>query len=214
MGTGRDIERSPGPPSCARSSPISSRSANDKYRPDKGVSWIDGTAATLPEPPRPDRPRHAARDRGLLTRQTLGDLSPEGALDIATYRRPPRRPHRWPPRQRRHPPRLSPHPHYQWGGDGPDTYDCSGFVRAVEAAAGVTGLPHSAAAQYALTTPVAAGQEQPAGLIFSEFSGGAPGHVGIVVSAGQYAHAPHTGDVTRVASYTGRTDIRFGRLQP
>ena len=36
----RAIARTPSP--CPRSSAMSSRSANDRYRPDSGVSWIDG----------------------------------------------------------------------------------------------------------------------------------------------------------------------------
>ena len=68
-------------------------------------------AATLAEPARPDRARHAARDRGVLAREPFGDLHPERALNITTNRRPTRRPHRRTSRQRHHPTWLPSHRH-------------------------------------------------------------------------------------------------------
>ena len=55
-------------------------------------------AATVPEPPRTDRPRHADSDRSVLATQPLRDLPPERPLHIpARIRaswRPKLRPHR------------------------------------------------------------------------------------------------------------------------
>jgi len=88
---------------------------------------------------------------------------------------------------------------YVWGGSSPSTgFDCSGFVAYVYAQVGVY-LPHHAASQYGYGTPVSYDQLQPGDLVF--FSG--LGHVGIYIGGGQMVHAPHTGDVVRIASLAG-----------
>jgi cell wall-associated NlpC family hydrolase len=85
---------------------------------------------------------------------------------------------------------------YVWGGASPSTgFDCSGLVMYVFAQVGVS-LPHNAAAQYAYGTPVPYDQLAPGDLVF--FDG--LGHVGIYIGGGQFIHAPHTGDVVRIAS--------------
>jgi len=88
---------------------------------------------------------------------------------------------------------------YVWGGSSPSTgFDCSGFVAYVYAQVGVY-LPHHAASQYGYGTPVSYDQLQPGDLVF--FSG--LEHVGIYIGGGQMVHAPHTGDVVRIASLAG-----------
>ena len=57
-------------------------------------------------------------------------------------------------------------------------------------------LPHHAASQYGMGTPVPYDQLAPGDLVF--FSG--LGHVGIYIGGGQFIHAPHTGDVVRISS--------------
>ena len=85
---------------------------------------------------------------------------------------------------------------YVWGGASPSTgFDCSGFVSYVFAQVGVS-LPHHAASQYGYGTPVPYDQLAPGDLVF--FSG--LGHVGIYIGGGQFVHAPHTGDVVRIAN--------------
>ncbi len=85
---------------------------------------------------------------------------------------------------------------YVWGGSSPSTgFDCSGFVSYVFAQVGVS-LPHHAASQYGYGTPVPYDQLAPGDLVF--FSG--LGHVGIYIGSGQFVHAPHTGDVVRIAN--------------
>jgi cell wall-associated NlpC family hydrolase len=56
-------------------------------------------------------------------------------------------------------------------------------------------LPHNAAAQYGMGTPVDRSQLQPGDLVF--FNG--LGHAGIYIGGGQFVHAPHTGDVVKVS---------------
>lgn len=85
---------------------------------------------------------------------------------------------------------------YVWGGSSPSTgFDCSGFIMYVFAQIGVY-LPHHAASQFAYGTPVSREQLEPGDLVF--FDG--LGHAGIYIGGGQFVHAPHTGDVVKIAS--------------
>jgi cell wall-associated NlpC family hydrolase len=85
---------------------------------------------------------------------------------------------------------------YQWGGASPSSgFDCSGFVMYVYAQLGLQ-LPHFAAGQYGFGQAVPRDQLQPGDLVF--FDG--LSHVGIYLGNGQLIHAPHTGDVVRIAS--------------
>ncbi len=95
---------------------------------------------------------------------------------------------------------------YVWGGSSPATgFDCSGFVSYVFAQVGVY-LPHHAASQYSYGTPVSYDQLAPGDLVF--FDG--LGHVGIYIGGGQFVHAPHTGDVVRIASLAERMGSFYG----
>ena len=95
---------------------------------------------------------------------------------------------------------------YVWGGSSPSTgFDCSGFTSYVYAQVGVY-LPHHAASQYNMGTPVAYEQLAPGDLVF--FSG--LGHVGLYIGGGQFVHAPHTGDVVRISSLSERSGSYVG----
>ena len=95
---------------------------------------------------------------------------------------------------------------YVWGGSSPSTgFDCSGFTSYVFAQVGVS-LPHHAASQYNMGTPVSYDQLAPGDLVF--FSG--LGHVGIYIGQGQFVHAPHTGDVVRISSLGERSGSYVG----
>ena len=95
---------------------------------------------------------------------------------------------------------------YVWGGSSPSTgFDCSGFTSYVYAQVGVS-LPHHAASQYGMGTPVSYDQLAPGDLVF--FSG--LGHVGIYIGGGQFVHAPHTGDVVRISSLGERAGSYVG----
>ena len=84
---------------------------------------------------------------------------------------------------------------YRWGGADPSGFDCSGFILYVYAQMGVS-LPHNAAAQFGVGTPVSRDQLQPGDLVF--FDG--LGHNGIYIGGGQFIHSPHTGDVVKISS--------------
>ncbi len=83
---------------------------------------------------------------------------------------------------------------YQYGGAGPDSFDCSGLTMWAWEHAGVS-LPHSSNEQYDVTTRISQSDLQPGDLIFENYGGQspAPGHVGIYVGNGQMVVADHTG---------------------
>lgn len=80
---------------------------------------------------------------------------------------------------------------YVWGAAGPDSYDCSGLVQAAWRAGGVD-LPHKAATQCSMGTPVDADQARPGDLVCW---GGH--HVALYVGGGMMVEAPDEGMVVR-----------------
>ena len=87
---------------------------------------------------------------------------------------------------------------YVWGGSSPGGFDCSGLVAYVYSQVGVS-LPHYTGAQWNVGVPVSRSDLQPGDLVF--FDG--LGHVGIYIGAGEFIHAPHTGDVVKISSMSG-----------
>lgn len=93
---------------------------------------------------------------------------------------------------------------YEWGGSGPDTFDCSGLTSWAWRAGGKR-LSHSSRAQYSETSRVAFSDIQPGDLLFY---GNPIHHVGLYIGDGQMIEAPETGKNVRIASiyrsgYTG-----------
>jgi cell wall-associated NlpC family hydrolase len=88
---------------------------------------------------------------------------------------------------------------YLWGATGPDAFDCSGLAMMAYAAAGLT-IPRTSQAQWAFGTQIPASQAQPGDLVYFAGSDGtltAPGHVGVVISAGQMIDSPYAGALVR-----------------
>jgi LysM repeat protein len=91
---------------------------------------------------------------------------------------------------------------YRFFTAGPDTFDCSGLVKAAYAQIG-TVMIHHAASQATLGTAVDIWNEpiKPGDLIFMATHGDHTviNHVGIAVDATHWIHAPAPGDVVRLA---------------
>jgi peptidoglycan DL-endopeptidase CwlO len=85
---------------------------------------------------------------------------------------------------------------YQWGGAGPNSFDCSGLTMRSWGAAGV-GLPHSAAGQQAELPRVSLSDLEPGDLVFF---GDPAFHTAIYIGGGRIIQAPHTGAVVEISS--------------
>jgi cell wall-associated NlpC family hydrolase len=106
---------------------------------------------------------------------------------------------------------------YQWGGTGPDAFDCSGLTMMAYRAAGIV-IPRTSQQQWAFGKRISASQARPGDLVF--FAGGdgtltTPGHVGIVVSPGLMVDAPSPGEVVQMqpiwqSGLAGYTDPAAG----
>jgi cell wall-associated NlpC family hydrolase len=85
---------------------------------------------------------------------------------------------------------------YVWGATGTTTFDCSGLMMWAYAQAGVS-LPRTSQEQghYGASVPGLAAA-QPGDLVVY---GGDMHHIGMYIGNGQVVHAPHTGDVVRIA---------------
>jgi cell wall-associated NlpC family hydrolase len=89
---------------------------------------------------------------------------------------------------------------YVWGAAGPSAFDCSGLTMWAYRQVGIN-LPHYTGSQFNAGTHVSRSQLQPGDLVFfySDLH-----HMGIYVGGGKMLHAPHTGDVVKIASMSGR----------
>jgi cell wall-associated NlpC family hydrolase len=98
---------------------------------------------------------------------------------------------------------------YAYGAAGPDSFDCSGFTQYVFGHVGIS-LPHSAAEQSSVATPVS--QPQPGDLVFvHNGSGGSIGHVAIYAGDGYWYEASNPSQpVGKHRAWS--TNVTFGRV--
>jgi peptidoglycan DL-endopeptidase CwlO len=92
---------------------------------------------------------------------------------------------------------------YQWGGTGPDAFDCSGLVEMAYRQAGVD-IPRTSEEQWAWGPKIQPGHEEPGDLVFFAGSDGTqtnPGHVGLVIGKGKMVEAYATGFAIRISSF-------------
>lgn len=89
---------------------------------------------------------------------------------------------------------------YRNGGSDPSGFDCSGFVQYVFAKFG-TVLPREVREQYRAGTSVDLDEVEAGDLLFFETVSRGASHVGMVVGAGQFVHAPSSRGVVRVERY-------------
>lgn len=82
---------------------------------------------------------------------------------------------------------------YVWGAEGPNSFDCSGLVKWSYAKGAGINLPHQSGKQANSGTQLPVSQAQPGDVLWK------PGHVGIFIGEGKFVHAPHAGDVVKVA---------------
>lgn len=97
---------------------------------------------------------------------------------------------------------------YRWGATGPRAFDCSGFTSWTYARMGKR-IPRTADAQYRASIKITRGQARPGDLVF--YGSGRKYHVGIYAGNGRMWHAPHTGDVVKLAKV--RKGASYGRVR-
>lgn len=99
---------------------------------------------------------------------------------------------------------------YQWGADGPDSWDCSGLTMEAWEQGGVA-LPHYSAAQYQQTEHITASQLKPGDLVFWGTSPNTIHHVALYIGNEQIIQAPRTGDVVKISWAFAGGPTYFGR---
>ncbi len=98
---------------------------------------------------------------------------------------------------------------YVYGADGPDSFDCSGYVQYVYGRLGIS-IPRTSSSQAAAARPVSRSDRQLGDLIIFR-SGGRVSHVGIYAGSGTMWVARKSGTtITRQAIYT--SDYTVGRF--
>lgn len=87
---------------------------------------------------------------------------------------------------------------YKWGANGPDMFDCSGFVWWCCKENGITFQRTTAAQLSKMGKSVSHSQLQPGDIITFKTEPPRVSHVGIYIGNNKFVHAPHTGDVVKV----------------
>lgn len=102
---------------------------------------------------------------------------------------------------------------YQWGGQGPEKFDCSGLVFYIFGSLDVS-MPRVSREQAKFGTKVKKSELQPGDLVFFITSGKDINHVGIYVGGSRFIHAPRQYSPVRYDSLNNswwRQRFQFGR---
>ena len=90
---------------------------------------------------------------------------------------------------------------YHLGGELPETgFDCSGLVRYAFQSQQIA-LPRTVAEQFRIGEGVSASDAAAGDLVFFTIAAPGPSHVGVVVDAATFVHAPDAGGVVRVERF-------------
>lgn len=98
---------------------------------------------------------------------------------------------------------------YVWAAAGPDAFDCSGLTQYCYRVGCGIYITHSSYGQANCGVRLSVSELQAGDIV--GFRGW--GHVGIYVGGGDFIHAPHSGDVVRVASLSSRSNY-CGAVRP
>lgn len=97
---------------------------------------------------------------------------------------------------------------YKWGGNGPDSFDCSGFTSYVyKHGAGVI-LPRVSREQYTSGRAVDKNQLSEGDLVFFSSDGNMITHVGMYIGNNEFIHSPQQGDVVKISRIDSSYYIR------
>ena len=88
---------------------------------------------------------------------------------------------------------------YQFAGDTPAGFDCSGLVKYSYGRAGIT-MPRDTQAQHRMSVLVSTRGLREGDLLFFDQEGRKKSHVGIYLGSGRFIHAPSSGGKVRIDS--------------
>jgi hypothetical protein len=107
---------------------------------------------------------------------------------------------------------------YLYGGNGPDSFDCSGLVQYCLTQIGVSGCPRTSEEQWAWCKSIPFSELSLGDLIFEQWPGDnePPGHVCIFGGSGYVIESPSTGDKVWERPWlpTETTIVGYGRIIP
>ncbi|MBC6314091.1 hypothetical protein HCJ54_00380 [Listeria grandensis] len=102
---------------------------------------------------------------------------------------------------------------YTWGGNGPNTFDCSGYTKYVFQNGIGVSIPRISGGQYSASTKISRSQAKQGDLVFFDYGNGIA-HVGIYIGNNQMINAQDNGVMIDNLnnSFWSRYMVGFGRM--